>query len=136
MKTKINVKLLRKVQRTIVAEPLRVDMTIWAAPSEYSNQSPPCGAVGCIAGWAMLHVSKRSLNIEARYIWELDPEANQDKAAELLSLSYDQARRLFISDHWPTKFKNRLAFAKEGTPKYARVVSDRIDHFIKTRGAE
>ena len=35
---------------------------------------------------------------------------------------------------WPSEFNIRLRSNSPGTKRYAKVVSDRIDHFIKTKG--
>jgi hypothetical protein len=127
----MNVKLLRKVAEHISEEPRRLNMTYISrqVPSQAYN-APPCGTVGCIAGWACM---VEGLSVD---------EASWRKGTELLELTEDQAFRLFdfpteegLMDGWPRKFGKKYVNAV--TPKAkAKAAVDRIEHFIATKGAE
>jgi hypothetical protein len=53
----MNVKLLRRIQKHILAEPKRLDMGNFIVRKSDGLGSlvrfPKCGTVGCIAGWAV-----------------------------------------------------------------------------------
>lgn len=55
----LNVRLLRRVQRAIIKEPGRLNMEEGLMDLDYAivnyahGASPPCGTVGCIAGWTV-----------------------------------------------------------------------------------
>ena len=53
---KMNTRLLRKVQKHILEEPRRLNMDIILDDrvSARDPKNPPCGTVGCIAGWAIV----------------------------------------------------------------------------------
>lgn len=135
----MNVKLLRKIQKHILAEPKRYDQDRWLLTGkdidDYvpARQIPACRTVGCIAGWACV-LSNKPL---ARKF-----EAG-DIAKTLLGLDDSQAKKLFSPvynlfgdpSQWPAKFVDAYQNAKTATGR-ARVASRRIDHFIKTGGAE
>ena len=54
-------------------------------------------------------------------------------AQELLGLEYAQSDRLFFVDYWPGKFAYNKAKTKKAK---AEIAAKRIEHFIKTGGAE
>lgn len=134
-KTKINVRLLRRIQRAIMAEPKRLDMGDWLVRGQQRIQQnglkePDCGTVGCIAGWAaVLDKTSDPKKFE-------DAEVSWMRADQILGLTHEQGNALFYTDEWPEKFFDKLDALKEQTRAYARVVCQRIDHFIKTNGAE
>lgn len=131
----MNVKKLRKLQRWILAEPLRFDMRHWVNRDLAKERHTPCGTVGCLAGMAV-HMEGRD-PYEAQ--WRV-----QDEAEEILGLDRETSNRLFFTESmhplrkaekWPPKFDR--AYAKAKTPRgRARVAVRRIDHFIATKGAE
>lgn len=145
---KMNVKLLRKIQKHILAEPKRYEQNVtitYGIPGEEivadeSNPEPellkaggfaPCGTAACIGGWGQLLGMKRP---SKTFNWE--------QARRALGLDHSQAAKLFAYSFetdeihsWPEKF--RLAYAKAKTQRQkARVAVRRIDHFIATEGAE
>ena len=148
---KMNVKLLRKIQEHILEEPRRLNMENWGAKdfSVSRADDPPCGTVGCIAGLACWLEGKRPTLVRdfnfrlGRYESHLDYAYAERTGAKLLGLTKaDAARLFFVEDvwfdetpHWPARFRNRYKGAKTPRGK-AKVTSDRIDHFIKTNGAE
>jgi hypothetical protein len=127
----MNVKLLRKVKRYILAEPKRLFMaSYFVRKYQYGEMLngrdfAKCGTAACIAGWTLL------LN-------KLDPyfvEAGaHDTAADLLGINCDQALLLFEPRKWPEKFEKGLN--DDGKLSTAKVAAARIEHFIKTKGAE
>lgn len=128
---KLNVKLLRKIQKHILQEPKRYDQNVWFERKnpQHDPSFAPCGTMACIGGWAQSLSSKRGL-----------VEPSFDKARRLLGLECDQAARLLDSVSqsycaWPAKFSKAYLKAKTRAGK-ARVAVRRIDHFIATKGAE
>ncbi len=130
----MNVELLTKVRDAILEEPRRIDMQTWAKAVD----DVPCGTVGCIYGWgqALLtnlrgkrleEVVGSSIRYEGLYNLPIDNP---------FGLTEEQAKCLYFTDTWPAEFSNRLEFEVDQTPEYARIVADRIDHFIATEGRE
>jgi hypothetical protein len=134
----MNVKLLRKVAKYILAEPKRLDMNVTGiATLPDDEDAPKCGTVGCIAGWASvlaLPAMPASPKFRASVMtWE--------SGRIKLKLNCEEASRLFTEpdseahDGWPVRF--RTAYAKAKTHRgRARVTARRIEHFIKTGGKE
>jgi len=110
------VRLLRRVQRHILAEPKRVDMSIWRLKKDETfgcprRGFPTCGTVACIGGWT-----------EELYR-EKHPRSRKD-AGEILGISYDEKDDLF--------FDHRLMYTSNGqTIAHARAVAAHIDRFIE-----
>lgn len=133
MKRKMNVRLLRRIQKHILAEPLRYNQNITiekGKPGQSYREDtnfkqgtlPKCGTTACIGGWAL------SLSFGARVF-------NFTRARRVLGISTEEAEKLFSytwDNSWPTKFK--VAYNKAKTPRQrARIAFNRIEHFIKTR---
>lgn len=157
LKTKINVRLLRRIQKVMLAEPRRVAMRAWAfgtddikVGSSVSEESsfglivkrrsniPPCGTVGCICGWGLALTTKLRGNALNRKITKL---RSGDKliprgSMKLFGITRDQADRLFMPGDWPVEFRDKLRKYNFGTKRYAKAVCDRIDFFIKTNGTD
>lgn len=145
----INVPLLRKVQKFLLAEPRRFYMDQGVVDIEYLRRAcgieiaekaaPPCGTTCCIAGatYILGKNIQKTLNFTKRE-WE----TVRKYAVRELGLQEDEAERLFyiIDMHgtdtgWPMKFC--YAYANAKTPlQRAKVGVARIEHFIKTNGAE
>lgn len=126
----MNTRLLRRVAKHISAEPKRLRMAMIASSVDPSGKdSPPCGTVGCIAGWACL-LSGASAD-----------EATWGKGQDLLGLDFDESFRLFdfpaggTDDGWPKEFNEQYIKAKTRSAK-VNVAVARIEHFIKTKGKE
>ncbi len=155
-KRKMNVRLLRQIQKTILTEPRRVNMDTWATGKsnlvvggrdEWGNgwrtistpkkAMPPCGTMGCICGWGVAITTKlRGDALENK----LDKLASTTElprgATKLFGLTPSEAGRLFFKDEWPDEFQEQIDRYQFGTKRYAKVVCARIDHFIATKGAE
>lgn len=146
---KLNVKLLRKVQKWIREEPLRLRMAWWKRKaSEIIGQpAPPCNTTHCIAGAAIMLAGKKMPKNDAG----LEPAI---KAAKLLGITANtesfgdtEAAKLFFFQKWPTQFKAKYTEEKTGgyffsetvpltaqqVRKNAKIADARIDYFIKHR---
>lgn len=126
----MNTRLLRRVAKHIAAEPKRLAMHLIATTVDSdAHNAPPCRTVGCIAGWSCL-LSGETVD-----------KSSWSKGRNLLGLDEDASYRLFDypanlpTDGWPKKFVKRFMNAR--TPRgRATVTVARIEHFIKTKGAE
>lgn len=135
---KLNVRLLRRVKRHILAEPRRLFMSAVYTTKQLEGGSEvfdgdngkqrfaACGTAACIAGWTLI-LSKKSL---------VSGGDGMTKAAHLLGMgsthSYGvEAASLFHLCYWPDKFQKRYDAAKRSAGR-ARVAAARIEHFIKT----
>ncbi len=120
----MNVELLRRVQAHILEEPRRLNMDHWIRTGQTGPDSPACGTTACIAGWA--------LELDGK-----DPSllfADVD-AAKTLGITPMQGERLFFVGSWPSSFVTRYDDASHDNVR-AVVASERIDHFIATKGRE
>jgi hypothetical protein len=142
----MNVKLLRKIQRHILAEPKRYaqDTVITRGKAgdifgvEYEvgrHLFPECGTVACLGGWAeLLSKDQRPRGV-----------STLEFARKILGLTEDESARLFsgineemyigIGRSWPKQYETAYMNAKTLRGR-AHVAVRRIDHFIKTKGAE
>lgn len=135
---KLNVRLLRKIQRHIIEEPRRFFMggvvatgtpgsefTKWACYAyDLAETVPACGTAACIHGWTVILSGKTPAQVyHLSFEWSL-------RKLGLLP-SWENENRLFICDDWPGPFRERYRNAK--TPKQrAKIACARIDHLIKT----
>lgn len=128
----MNVKLLRKVKRHILAVPRRFVMSEVImreendGPINWLNEKPfpDCGTAACVAGWACLLANEGTVPENAT--------ASMDEARELLGLTDGQADRLFMPSAWPKKFQKGTD--DSGTKATAKVAAARIEYFIKNKG--
>ena len=135
-KPKLNVRLLRRIQKHILEEPKRFFMgwfiargkpgtrrftdmgTAWLVPTDLPGRVPPCGTAACIAGWANLFTGHR-------------PEAHR-MAQKELGITQAQGTSLFNAHYWPDPFEQKYRAAK--TPlQRAKIAAARIEHLI-TKG--
>lgn len=140
-KSKINVRLLRAIQRQIAKEPRQFIMSSWF---KKDDSYPNCGTAACVAGWAIA-VSRKKTPLQAaislspgfsasEYLSPQSVVRISPRAGRLLGLDQDQRDRLFIMDNWPRQFRfENWCTMPESR---ARLAISRIDHFIKTNGAE
>ena len=127
----MNVKLLRKVQKAILAEPRRFNMGEWGMhvePGDIPDRDmPPCKTVACIAGHVDLLTHPRLFQ---KAVKEDNGDAIQVRAQQELGLTARQAEILFVE--WDDTAYDNLT-----TPlQRARWAVKRIDKFIRTNGAE
>lgn len=133
---KINVGLLRKVQKFLLAEPRRFDMEegiVLSMDAENILENPPCGTACCIAGATYIVASKIKKPERMRVDW-----CEVKSRAELsLGISDKQAASLFYipSIHstirgWAPEFEK--AYLKAKTPlQRAKVGVAVIEDFIR-----
>lgn len=124
----MNTRLLRKIAKVIQEKPKEFDIGHWHREKKSKKvvgmlaSLPPerrvcCNTTHCIAGWAQVLSPERNLNQFAL-----------DDGRRLLNLTPDQSARLFYAQGWPRGFGGQRA-----TPAQTAA---RIEHFIKTKGAE
>lgn len=142
MKTKLNVKLLRKVQKFILAEADRFDMGHWLGPASesYGLLKPACGTVCCIAG--AVYAIENKLDLKKGY--ETLPSAYETRKFACQALGFDVPdensclypdNSLFLQTYWPKRYQTAYTTAVTQSGR-ARAAVRRIEHFIKTKGAE
>jgi len=124
----MNVKLLRKVAKFILAKPKRFDMANFGYRLPKKNGGPECGTVACIAGWAVI----LSQGIPQRADVPM-PSIGRLEGMVALGISDEQAQRLFYTEPWPKQFAE---YDRDQTLKAARIAVKRIEHFIRTKGKE
>jgi hypothetical protein len=114
------VKLLRKVQAAILAEPKKVNMNEFVNMSASNIETnkynktplPPCGTQACIAGWACLigdpklNKKMKSILVSIDYVGVQDAGFSlnefKKKAEQLLGITEDQGSNLFYFAGWGT----------------------------------
>lgn len=153
----MNIKAIWETVEYMEKEPARIDMIDGiVSASEAMNYDthspyfqvkrilvlPPCDTVSCIAGAAVLsHRDIKKSDLDMWHSWY----RVRDEAEEILDLSSGEAARLFYlptihggsggDDAWPDSYEKAYFEAK--TPEdRAKVIRERIQHFIDTNGAE
>ena len=133
-KPKLNLKLLRKIQKHILAEPARFVMWTWFlrradTTSSYTPDGgndrvkfPDCGTAACIGGWACI-LSGASLAGDIH-----------TRARNLLGLTLDEGRDLFSENRWPLELRAQLMDGKTPLAR-AKAGAAAIERFIKERAA-
>lgn len=127
----LNTKLLRKVKKHILEEPKRLAMIHWSKRGlpgtqlksegwgeEPTRTFPPCGTVGCIAGWACM--------LSGMY------SGSSYEGGDLLGIPDSTSLRnsLFIVEDWPEPIRSEYICAT--TPeRRAKLAAKRINLFIK-----
>lgn len=114
----LTIRRLRKVAAAILKEPELYDQ------GEPFLPDPTCGTQACIAGWAVHLFDKR-----------FDRNGSlPDAAARALQIDRSEVGKLYWRSSWPEKLCDQLTGGS--ALKKARVAARRIEHFIKTDGAE
>ena len=138
----LNVRLLRRIQRHILAEPGRLDMSSWAQDVSSRASAPSCGTTACIAGWAVIltEASKRKIrNLTKQLPYEIVPDNytfDEDAAARLLGFdSENGAPSLFLVAKWPLRIRARYETGRTPAAR-AKAASDAIDWAIKEHAKE
>ncbi len=117
---KFNVKLLRRVVKHIMAEPLRLNMDNYAMdfPKSMSQEDPDlypkCGTQGCIAGWAVMLTDTKTRKQRHELACETSPDEFFNRAQKLLGLTDGEAGRLFL-DYWCVGGEAAVAEVKRKT---------------------
>lgn len=125
----LNIELLQKVKKHILEEPKRLAMIHWTLrglPGQFLTSEgwgeigervfPPCGTVGCIAGWTCMLSGMAS--------------GTRSSAEELLEISRFESDSLFMVEDWPEPIRTQYMHAT--TPELrAKLAAKRIDLFIE-----
>lgn len=139
-KLKINTRLLRRVQKHILAEPQRYDQDkVLIVPEDYYYnpiRKPACGTVGCIAGWATLLADGKKEISETPSPFQIS--RTYEHARKLLGLDEEQFQRLCgFSADWPFEFRQEYIDdpqSQNDLVHNAQLASKRIDKFIESKG--
>jgi hypothetical protein len=141
----MNVKLLRKIQQEVLAEPRRLRMVTFGKLYTEADvaetftdpaDAPPCNMAACIGGFADWLTKPKLFK---RDIKRGGTNGIGDRARKELGLTEDQADRLFFfrewgyEKGWPARFSNAYRDAKTPLAK-AKVAVARIDAFIESGG--
>ncbi len=145
------IKLLRKVARHILEEPKRFEMDRWGM----ADHRVPCNTTACFAGWAIIlgdanpkrffkAAASDAQDDRGRFMALLEGRVGASARAEkVLGITNEQARRLFHVDSlfhgdgrgWPEPYRGDFDHATS-REHAAEIAVARIEHFIKTGGAE
>lgn len=87
---------------------------------------PNCGTAGCIAGWTI--AIARGVTPSNVY------DGGRDAAERYLGLEPFGGHSLFFVCYWSFDFRLRYGKTKPQTKARARVIADRIEKFIETKG--
>lgn len=121
----MNVELLMQVAEKIKHEPSCLDMNV-----------VHCGSVGCIGGWAIVldggvspaeDLTDAAERLQLAGDWD-DVEPYSDRPRK------NEISRLFYVEGWPEEFQ--VAYDAARKDERGLVTVARIEHFIKTKGAE
>jgi hypothetical protein len=129
-KLKLNVALLNKIKKHILAHPLAFHMGTWGS-STRKSEATPCGTVACIAGWAC-YLSPKGKTFNAGFDIK-NPETAEYAAPKLLGISRRLSQELFFIGNWPRKYVD--AYCELHTElEYAEIAASVIDSLIKNGG--
>lgn len=136
-KRKLNIRLLRKIQKHILEEPRRFFMTgivhTGAPGKTFSEVSrmlfddlplrvPPCGTTACIHGWtALFHDKTVKQTGHLSFQW----------SAKKIGLPPRKTESLFVAESWPKPFADQYTQARIPMRR-AKIAAARIEHLIKT----
>lgn len=129
----MNTRLLRRVAKHIAEEPRRLNMGFLYRPATHFDNDlrPPCGTVGCIAGWALI-IGLKATKFDDCFPVVSGKTVDVTDARKLLKVDNDN---LFFLHYWPVQFK--AAYSAAHTPaERANATVARIEWFIKTKGRE
>lgn len=131
----MNTKLLNKIIRHIREKPKRFDMKILAKKSRLT----PCGTAACIAGWAVL-LTRADKQDKKSFHSLIDSGLLSFwyAGASAIGLDQEEARQLFETYNWPTRYRAPFNRAEHlgHHRKAVEIAVRRIRHFIKTKGVE
>ena len=113
--------LLQDVKRAILAEPKRIDMTVFQERKWPSDRGPACGTVGCFAGWVC------ALRGHRTYDWGVD-----SRVYEILGHHIDYYTVNGGNNHvFNSGEGDACDRTKPGTKAHARAVIARINKFMR-----
>lgn len=140
----MNKRLLRTIERKILAEPTMFDMGDWIGSPGEESLRPSCGTTCCIGGhaaveegWQIIVKDIPGWGLRTYYV---NPEGGESTsssylvaaARKALDISRDAEDKLFYVDGWPEKFAD-VENDSDSTPEQKAVNAvARIEHFIAT----
>lgn len=141
----MNIDRMLRVRDVVLAEPDRLELLDdFVAPRFDADRFVGVGL--CIAARAALDAGFIELRDTPRpgaprTYYDVTPagleraQFMRELGAAALDLSDAQARRLFYVDEWPSRMASAFLQSKQA-PARASVTARRIDHFMRTEGAE
>lgn len=148
-KNRVNIPMLRRIQKRILEEPKLFFMADW-------QMKATCGTACCIGGHALAEkginkvpatatdakvINNHKIHWDSSahkgdLVWKgrsglLEDFDAQTEAAGLLGLTVAESRALFVTDGWPEEFRERYSDKLSPTLR-AHIAVARIDHFIET----
>jgi hypothetical protein len=136
-----NIELFNLVKQVILEEPLRANINSWRRTgSSITLNAPPCGTVGCIAGWAdTLHqIQTQGYQPTNQVIRDMfgnesgicETTEVAPKAIKALRLTLWEAHVLFDPACWPYKWRVLINRTTPQTQEHAHVIVRAIDAFL------
>lgn len=117
----MNVRLLRKIAKVIQEKPRELEMKILHCDEKGVYADKSCATAHCICGWGAVILDED---------FDAGPSSHP-----FFGIDSAQRKRLFWVSTWPSNFRNAYRKRKTHAAR-ARVTAARIEHFIKTKGAE
>jgi len=128
--SKDTARLLRKVQKRILAEPRQFVM--WSYFTSSIPNTPNCGTAACIAGWTIAESQKLNPQQANNFVQDHGYD-DHELAKKRLGITHRQANHLFYDESWPAPFRDQYRkLPHNQRMRRARVAVARIEHFIKT----
>jgi len=134
-KPKLNVRLLRRIQKAILKHPDQFEMAGYFIENLYMPKGTipagGCGTAACIAGWA-IHITRGNKTVETSSHHRKNYPHPRTEAMNVLGITQDELDRhkLFYSDKWPEPFRGRYHNAKTPLQRSKAAVA-RIELLIK-----
>lgn len=134
----LNEELWDRVKATILEEPKRLRMRLWGitkkrGPLFFQDEknTPACGTVGCLAGWACVLNATKAPSRFQRVMGELLKRGIDEdtfdfarEAEKVLGLAYDEGKMLF--ERGP-----HIGAYNDGTRKSARAIVKIVNEFLR-----
>jgi hypothetical protein len=116
---------LQAVRDHIAAEPRRLNMGTWLERWDNPGKNtilalPPCGTVGCIAGWLIL------LNNKEEEALPMGFPGFARTGAQLLGLNAEEVKEIFFVDSWPEPYRNEYLCVDYGNVPNRRIAKAEI----------
>lgn len=73
------------------------------------NLDPPCGTVGCFAGWVAMHSLMRKGITLAEAAAKVSISSARDIASEVLDVTDEDLSRVYYTCNWPPELRERFS---------------------------
>lgn len=142
----MNIDRMLRVRDVVLAEPDRLELLEDFVTPRFDAEDRFCGHGLCIAARAAIDAGFIELRDTPRpgaprTYYDVTEEGAKhagflrELGGAALSISDPQARRLFYVTEWPARLSSAFLQSKQA-PARASVAARRIDHFMRTEGAE